>query len=134
MIEQRQDLREPTIRLTYARVYVGPDGATHFQDSAIGMIPIEYVPGIPLVDSASPLAVKALTFSRVEAGYASDWHPAPRRQFVLPLSGAIEVTVSDGETRSFGAGGVFLVEDTVGAGHQTRTLGSDDCVFVTVAC
>ncbi len=134
MVEQPLEVDEATTRLTYARVCVDADGATHFHESAVGMTPMEYVPGIPLVDSASPLHVSGLTFSRVEAGYTSDWHPAPRRQFVLPLSGAMEVTVSDGETRSFGPGSVLLVEDTAGTGHQTRAIGSDECLFVTVAC
>jgi len=67
-------------------------------------------------------------------GFAPDWHPAPRRQFVVLLTGAAQITVSDGETRSFRRGSVFLVEDTVGTGHQTRALGSDECLYVTVAC
>jgi hypothetical protein len=53
---------------------------------------------------------------------------------VLVLSGAAELTVADGEVRSFGPGSVFLVEDTTGMGHQTRAVGSEQCVFVTVAC
>ena len=47
----------------------------------------------------------------------------------------MELTVSDGETRQFGPGSVFLVEDTAGTGtgHQSRAVGSEDCVFVTVS-
>jgi quercetin dioxygenase-like cupin family protein len=133
MIEQAS-VNQAATRLTYPQICVDSDGATHFRESAVGMTAGVYVPGIPLVDSAAPLPVTMLTFSRLEPGYTSDWHPAPRRQFVLLLSGVIEVTVSDGETRSFGPGSVVLVEDTVGAGHQTRALGSDECLFVTVAC
>ena len=87
-----------------------------------------------LVDVAKGQPVKELQFAHVDAGYTSDWHHAPRRQFVLVLSGEMEVTVADGETRSFGPGSVFLVEDTAGAGHQTRAAGAGECVFVTVAC
>ena len=134
MIEQLAQANEATLRLTYARVYAGTDGVTHFQDSPIRMKPGVYVPGIPLVDSAPPWPATMLTFSRLEPGYTSDWHPAPRRQFVVLLTGAVEVTVSDGETRPFGPGSVFLVEDTAGAGHRTRALESDECLFVTVAC
>jgi hypothetical protein len=72
-------------------------------------------------------------FSRVAAGYDNDWHPAPRRQFVLILSGAMELTVGDGETRRFGPGNVVFVEDTTGQGHQTRALGNDDFVWAAVA-
>ena len=133
MIEQAAAVNHAATRVTYVRVCIDTDGATHFLESAVRMTAGVYVPGIPLVDSASPLPATMLTFSRLEPGYTSDWHPAPRRQFVFLLSGAIEMTVSDGESRSFGPGSVVLVEDTVGVGHQTRTLGSDECLFVTVA-
>src|ERR1043166_2014083 len=69
MIEHPSAVDEESTRLTYARVCCDADGGTHFRESAVGMTPIEYVPGIPLVDSASPLPVRSLTFSRVEAGY-----------------------------------------------------------------
>jgi quercetin dioxygenase-like cupin family protein len=127
------DAAEAAIRLTYPRVHAAPDGSSHFEDIAVPMTPVVFVPGIPLVDVATPQPVTELQFARIEAGYTSDWHPAPRRQFVLILSGGLEVTVADGETRSFGPGSVFLVEDTAGTGHQTRAVGSGECVFVTVA-
>jgi hypothetical protein len=98
------------------------------------MAPAVYVPGIPLVDVAKPEPVTALTFSRLEPGYISDWHPAPRRQFVLIASGSVELTATDGETREFGPGSVFFVEDINGKGHKTRVLGPHACVFITVAC
>ena len=84
MIEQAS-VNQATARLTYAQICVDSDGATHFRESAVGMTPGVYVPGIPLVDSASPLPVTMLTFSPLEPAYTSDWHPAPRRQFVLLL-------------------------------------------------
>jgi quercetin dioxygenase-like cupin family protein len=120
-------------RLTYACVSASPDGETRFREATVPLVPAVYVPGIPPVDVAAPRPVTALTFSRLAAGYTSDWHRAPRRQFVLVLSGAAEVTVTDGETRTFGPGSVFFVEDTAGKGHQTRAVGTAECVFVTVA-
>lgn len=133
MIGASAEANQAVTRMTYSRVSVDTDGATHFQDSPVVMVAGVYVPGIPLVDSAPPLWVKTLTFSRVEPGYTSDWHPAPRRQFVFLISGGLEVTVSDGETRFFGPGTLVLVEDTVGTGHQTRARGTDECLFATVA-
>lgn len=134
MAELQLGAVEAAIRLRYPRVHAAPDGSTHFEDISVPMTPVVFVPGIPLVDVATGRPVTELQFARVEAGYASDWHPAPRRQFVLVLSGEMEVTVADGESRSFGPGSVFLVEDTAGAGHQTRAVGAGECVFVTVAC
>ena len=89
MIDDNQDAINAAVGLTYPRVHASPDGETHFQDLAVSMVPVVFVPGIPLVDVAAPEPVTALTFARVEAGYTSDWHPPPRRQFVLIVSGIV---------------------------------------------
>lgn len=136
MTNQRLDALEPVMRTSYPKLYASADGETHFQDVPVVMTPVAYIPNMPdqpLVDVAPAQAVTALTFSRLEAGFFGDWHPAPRRQFVLVLSGGIELTVSGGEKRVFGPGGVYLVEDTSGRGHQTRATGTGECLAVTVA-
>jgi hypothetical protein len=110
MIDQRPDAPETVIRMSYPRLYASADRETHFQAVPVSMTPVVYVqdlPDHPLVDVATAQAVTALTFSRLEAGFFGDWHPAPRRQFVVVLSGGIELTVSDGEKRTFGPGGVY---------------------------
>src|SRR5262249_31208113 len=57
-------------------------------------------------------------------------HPAPRMlQSYLP--GAVEVTVSDGESRRFGPGSLVLLEDTDGRGHSTQVLDEDVVMLVT---
>jgi len=66
------------------------------------------------------------------SGWFGDWHPAPRKQVFLILSGECEAEVSDGEVRRFGSGGVLLVEDTWGRGHKTRVLSSEDMVVAVV--
>ena len=123
MIDGDPHATDAAVRLTYPRVYASPDGETHFQDVAVPMAPAVFVPGIPLVDVAAPDPVTALTFARVEAGYTSDWHPPPRRQFVLIVAGGLELTVTDGEVRQFGPGDIFLVEDTAGQGSSDARGG-----------
>jgi quercetin dioxygenase-like cupin family protein len=92
-----------------------------------------YVTGVPLVDVAEPVSVTSLQFLRLEPGFTSDFHPAPRRQFVFILAGTIELSVSDGAVRSFSPGNILLVEDTGGKGHKTRAVPSGECLYVTVA-
>ena len=46
-----------------------------------------------------------------------DWHPAPRRQYIVNLDAGVKITASDGESRLIGVGEVILVEDTTGKGH-----------------
>lgn len=52
-------------------------------------VPQSDVPGIPLVDIANSIPVSALTLSRCDPNYVSDWHPAPRRQFVFIVEGGL---------------------------------------------
>jgi uncharacterized cupin superfamily protein len=49
---------------------------------------------------------------------------------MVMMRGAIEVTVSDGESRTFAAGDVILVEDTTGKGHTTRSAAPDSLAVV----
>ena len=61
-----------------------------------------------------------------------DWHPAPQRQFVVILSGQLQITYVDGTTKVFGPGDARLVENTTGKGHQTMALGTEPCITATV--
>ena len=60
-----------------------------------------------------------------------DWHPAPRRQYVIIVSGQLEIGLGDGTTRRFGPGAARLVEDTTGQGHTTRVV-SDEAVVMGI--
>ncbi|MBK6659277.1 MAG: cupin domain-containing protein [Proteobacteria bacterium] len=61
-------------------------------------------------------------FVELPVGLDQDWHPAPNRQFVIVLSGRLEVEVAGGARREWGAGEVFMADDTRGQGHLTRVL------------
>ena len=70
-------------------------------------------------------------FVELPEGYDHDWHNAPKRQFVILLSGVVEVQTSDNQIRQWGAGDVVLADDVSGKGHQTRAInGSVRMVYV----
>ena len=72
-------------------------------------------------------------FSRFAADMDLDWHPAPRRQFIITLSGAgYEIETSDGAVAQLPPGSVLLVEDTNPShrGHKTRSLGGETLVMI----
>ena len=48
------------------------------------------------------------------------------------LSGEVECTVSDGESRVFGPGGVVLLEDTMVKGHVSKIVGSKDLIAAMI--
>jgi quercetin dioxygenase-like cupin family protein len=65
---------------------------------------------------------------RIPAGTVLDWHAAPRRQYVITLSGRGEIEVSGGKKIPLEPGHILLAEDTTGKGHITRAIGLEDLV------
>jgi hypothetical protein len=120
--------------ITFTRMDASPDGETHFDDVTEKTTRVTLSPDRLGGAMTSPMPATDVTFLRMDAGYDRDLHPAPRRQLVFVSAGELEVTVSDGESRRFGPGSMFLAEDTTGKGHQTWAVGSDGCSVVWVAC
>jgi quercetin dioxygenase-like cupin family protein len=80
----------------------------------------------------TPQLTSHLVFNQLPVGTFVDWHPAPRRQYVIILSGQLEIGLSDGTVRRFGPGDARLVEDVAGKGHTTRVIGSEPVVTTVV--
>jgi quercetin dioxygenase-like cupin family protein len=104
------------------RMYTGSDQQAHVETIELGKTP----------DWTKGLATTQITFRTWPVGQFLDWHPAPRRQFVIILEGQLEIGFGDGSRRVFGPGDARLVEDTTGQGHTTRVLGNQPCVTATV--
>jgi quercetin dioxygenase-like cupin family protein len=82
---------------------------------------------------ATPMqAVKGVTFRVAPPGYVLSWHCAPRRQYTITLSGAVEIEVGDGTIKQLGAGDVLLAEDLTGQGHITRVVGEQPRFYLVV--
>jgi hypothetical protein len=95
------------------RLYTGPDGQTHadefeanFSDKEVSMM----------------MQVKGAELHRAKGGTVQDWHQAPRRQYVITMSGRAELEVVGGKKIPVGPGHIELVEDTTGKGHITKVL------------
>ena len=98
-------------------LYADPDGETHFRD-----IEVDWASGGPGGKLSRRVAATGVIFRETGGDYDLDWHPAPRRQYIVNLDAGVEITVSDGETRTIGAGEVLLVEDVTGKGHLSRAV------------
>src|SRR6266704_386155 len=80
------------------------------------------------------LPATGIIFREVPPTYDLDWHPAPRRQYIISLDNGVQITASDGESRVIGAGEILLVEDTTGKGHLSKALNERlrNCIFVAL--
>ena len=111
------------------RVYTGDDGRSHFEDVDIALA------GHGAVGRISELIRgPGVVFREVDGDYDLDFHNAPRRQFVVNLTGAVDIGVGDGTVRRIGPGEILLAEDMEGEGHTSRAV--DDaprrCLFIPI--
>jgi quercetin dioxygenase-like cupin family protein len=104
------------------RLYTGADGQSHIEPIDIEK-KSDWLKGLPATQ---------ISFRVWPKGEFLDWHPAPRRQFVVILSGQLEIGCGDGTKQVFGPGDARLVEDTTGKGHTTRVLGGEPCLTATI--
>ena len=107
----------------FIRLYT-KDGLTHIEEMDLTTHP----------ELATLQAAKGVVFRTTKPGYFSDWHNAPRRQYIINLDAGVQITASDGEARRIGPGEVILVEDTHGKGHLSKAIDGKlrNCIFVTL--
>jgi hypothetical protein len=104
------------------RLYSGADGASHFEELDLGSHP-----NLTTLHNA-----KGVVFRSSPPGHFSDWHIAPRRQYVITLAGEAEIGLRDGTTHRLVAGDVNLAEDLTGSGHTTRVVGNVPRLTATI--
>jgi hypothetical protein len=111
------------------RLYADAKGETHFAN-----VEVEFTQSGPAGRTSARLPATGIIFRETPASYDLDWHPAPRRQYIVNLDAGVQITASDGETRRIGAGEVLLVEDTSGKGHLSKALDGKlrHSIFVTL--
>ena len=96
------------------RLYTGEDGQAHFEDLNV---PAGETETVALQAGAD------MTYRRFPDGTFNDWHNAPRVQYVITLSGQMEIGIGDGTKRMFNPGDILQGEDLDGQGHTTRSVG-----------
>jgi hypothetical protein len=103
--------------MNYVHLYTGPDGLSYFKDVEVPLA--SRGAGTELSEL---FPANAMVMRRNTADYQLDYHVAPRKQFIVNLTGTVEIVASGGETRQFGPGSIMLADDTTGKGHISKAL------------
>ena len=111
-------------RVTIHRLFTGPDGQTHVEE--IEALSPEGGNMYKLMGNAGAV------INRAPPGRVADWHTAPRRQYVITLSGHGQVELNDGTKIDLGPGSIDLAEDLTGKGHITRVIGNEDRITISI--
>jgi quercetin dioxygenase-like cupin family protein len=104
------------------RIYTGEDAQTHFEE-----LDIEAFAAIATHPGEGPIRCTIGSGASLQ-----DWHNAPRRQYVMILSGGMEIETGHGEKRVLKTGDVLVAEDVTGKGHITRSIGTEQRVTVSI--
>src|SRR5262245_16501808 len=107
------------------RLFTGSDGLTHVEEIAVTF-------GAGGTDPFKLKTGTGLEIRRAPPGRVADWHVAPRRQYVITLSGRGEVELVDGTKIPLGLGSIDLAEDLTGKGHITRVIGAEPTVTLAI--
>jgi len=107
------------------RLYTGSDGQSH-----IDQLPLEFH-GAPDEVSAAEETSSAY-LARGAPGMFETSHVTRRRRYIVVISGAAEVTTTDGEKARLVPGHLYLTEDMTGKGHTFRVLGNQEWVALFV--
>ncbi len=118
--------------MRYARLTEDAHGVSSFDEVEVRFTPIDFAPPAGPIAVSNPEQVRAFAFLTLPAGWNQPTHRAPRRQTVICLAGRLLVEASDGETREFGPGDVWRMEDVDGHGHHSRVVSEEDFVAAVV--
>lgn len=101
------------------RIYTGDDQRSYFEDLTVPMQ--ELIAGQRVSRRSAAIPTSGLVFRENPLERSSEYHAPKQRQFVITLSGAVEITCAGG-SRVFGPGDVLFAEDLTGEGHSNREL------------
>lgn len=104
------------------RIYTGADNQTHFQDLDLDTF----------ATLSAQVGTGPVRLNQGPAKSAMDFHNAPRRQYVVMMSGQMEIEIGDGTRRVLDPGDVLVAEDLTGKGHITRGVGEQSRVSLAV--
>ena len=117
-------------------LFTDADGRARFRDE-----PIELSEGTATALLSQLFESDGYQLRHSPVGFASEFHCTGKPQWVVILSGIMEIALQDGSTRSFGPGGHFFAADPVPSGvcfdgrvhgHRSRQVGEEPLVTMFV--
>jgi hypothetical protein len=132
-----EDSRDPS-RFSYARLYCGPEGDTHFQDVTAELGKTNFAPPAPPIYIGSDFPASRAFFGGFDASWgARDLenrlnHPTPAVQLGIVLQGVFSITTTDRETRRLPPGSVFRLEDTSPCKGHITVVGDQTAFLMFV--
>jgi hypothetical protein len=87
------------MNLKYVKIYADENRETDFQDMDVPLKEADYAPPAPPIAISPHQNATGTCAIGFPPGWFGDFHPAPKHQWMMIMSGTLEIGVSDGEKR-----------------------------------
>lgn len=87
------------MNLKYVKIYADENRETDFQDMDVPLKETDYAPPAPPIAISPHQNATGTCAIGFPPGWFGDFHPAPKHQWMMIMSGTLEIGVSDGEKR-----------------------------------
>lgn len=114
---------------TLTRTVTDADGACIFETEVLATSRNETTP----FQFTDPIPAMTIGFRWTPGDFETGWHAAPRRRFLIVLSGGLEIEIGSGERRTFRRGNLLEVADLTGHGHRSRAADGEPLHLAVVA-
>jgi hypothetical protein len=118
------------LNLKYVKIYADENKETHFQDMEVPLKDADYAPPAPPIAVSPHESATGVCAIGFPPGWFGDFHPAPKHQWMMIMSGTLEIGVSDGEKRQLSAGTIAFLEEAGSKGHSTRVIGDEESILM----
>ncbi|CAN0596164.1 unnamed protein product, partial [Laminaria digitata] len=113
-------------------IYGDTAGEPHLRRIEIDFEMRDFAPPSQPLGVSAEMPSSASLFLTAPPGWDKSFHPTPRKQLAVLLSGDIRISVSDGESIELEPGDTFLLNDMASKGHLTQVQGEQDASFLFV--
>jgi hypothetical protein len=114
------------------RLFANESGQSCFDTFEIKREMRDFAPPAPPLYVSEMESASCYAVLRLPAGWTGERHPSPKRQILFCLAGKVRVTPSVGDPAIVGAGDAWLMEDTIGSGHETGVISEEPFDAVVV--
>ena len=118
------------MNLKFVKIYADENRETHLQDMEVPLKDADFAPPAPPIAISPHQTATGTVAIGFPPGWYGDFHPAPKNQWMMIMSGTLEIGVSDGEKRTLSVGTIALVEEAGSKGHTTRAIGDEDSILM----
>jgi hypothetical protein len=87
------------MNLKYVKIYADENRETDFKDMDVPLKEADYAPPAPPIAISPHQNATGTCAIGFPPGWFGDFHPAPKHQWMMIMSGTLEIGVSDGEKR-----------------------------------